>query len=103
MPQARWISRAGDKETRRQGDGMKQSPCLLVSLSPILFVSLSLCLCVSVANSSARAQSTQVQNPPAIESPAARITETLAGAMRLTADILAIEDAAVRDAALRKL
>jgi tetratricopeptide (TPR) repeat protein len=56
-----------------------------------------------VSNSSAQAQPAQAQSAAAIDDPAARVTETLAGAMRLTADILAIDDPAVRDAALRKL
>jgi tetratricopeptide (TPR) repeat protein len=55
-----------------------------------------------VANSSARAQATQVQSATN-DNPAARVTETLAGAMRLTTDILAIDDPDARDAALRKL
>ncbi|HEY8460508.1 MAG TPA: tetratricopeptide repeat protein [Blastocatellia bacterium] len=57
-----------------------------------------LCLCVSVANSPAQAQSV-----PEIKDPAARVTEAFAGAMRLAAEVLAIEDPSARDAILRKL
>jgi tetratricopeptide (TPR) repeat protein len=64
-----------------------------ISLSPCLLVSLFLCLSVSVANA---------QSVRAIENPAARVTEGLAGAMRLAIEILEIEDPAVRAAALQK-
>jgi tetratricopeptide (TPR) repeat protein len=55
-----------------------------------------------VANSSAQAQSAPAQSDPAITNPAARVTEALAGASYLVAEILAVEDPAARVAALRK-
>jgi tetratricopeptide (TPR) repeat protein len=89
------IRRSGGNETRRL------SPCPLVPLSPCLLV-LSLCLCVSVANSPSQAQPAPAQSDPAIKYPAALVTEALAGASCLVAEILAVEDPAARAAALRK-
>src|SRR5262249_35736250 len=102
MPQAVETGRQGEGETRRRGDEMRRSPCLLVSPSPCLLV-LSLCLCLSVANSSAQAQPAPAQNVPAIKDPAARVTEALAGAVHVAAEIIAIKDPASRAAALQKL
>src|SRR5882672_755529 len=106
MPQSQRdgeTGRRGDWATGRKIPPVAQSPRRPVSPSLHLSISLSLCLCVSVANSSAQAQHEPAQGAPAIEDPAARVTETLAGAVRLAAEILAIEDPAARDAALRKL
>src|SRR5262245_45886919 len=91
MPRER---RGRDKETRRGGDKETRRSLPLVSSSPCLLLSLSLLLCVSVANSSAQT---------AIKDPAARVTEALAAALRQATDILTIEDPAARDEALRKL
>jgi len=56
-----------------------------------------------VANSSAQAQPAPAQNVPAIKDPAARVTEALAGAVHVAAEIIAIKDPASRAAALHKL
>src|SRR2546422_1312976 len=90
-----------DRETERQRESVSKfpsvspSPRLPISLSLCLSVSLSLCLSVSLSTSSTQAQ-------PAIKDSAARVTEALAGASHLVAEILAIEDPAARAEALRK-
>jgi tetratricopeptide (TPR) repeat protein len=88
--------RRGDRGMKRRGE--KFAPSLCRPVAPSLLLSVSLCLCVSVANSSAQAQSV-----PEIKGSAVRVTETLAGAMSLAAEILAIEDPSDRDAVLGKL
>jgi len=55
-----------------------------------------------VANSSAQAQPAHAPGGGAIRDPAARVTEALAGASYLVAEILEIEDPAARAAVLRK-
>jgi tetratricopeptide (TPR) repeat protein len=103
MPQRQrdWATgRQGDGATGRKFPPVAPSPHRPVALSLLVF--LSLCLCVSVANSSAKAQSAPSQSDPAIKYPAARVTEALAGASYLVAEILAVEDPAARVAALRK-
>jgi tetratricopeptide (TPR) repeat protein len=94
MPQAGETRRQGDKETRRVGDKEIVISRFPLSLSPCLLVSLSLLLSVSVASA---------QSVPEIKGPAVRVTGAMAEAMRLTAEILAIEDPAARDAILQKL
>src|SRR5262244_3321648 len=92
--------RRGDEATGRKFPPVAPSPRRLVA--PSLLVFLSLCLCVCVANSSAQAQPAPAQSVPAIKDSAARVTEALAVASHVVAEILAIEDPAARAAALRK-
>src|SRR5262245_508205 len=103
MPQSHRATetvRRREEETEGQRD--KQRCGSSISSSLLLCISVSLCLCVSVANSSAQAQTAPAQSAPAIKDPAARVTEALAGASYLVAEILAIKDPAARAAALRK-
>src|SRR5262245_47200440 len=98
----RETERLGDGATGGRGENFAPSPRPSVSLSLRLCVSVVLCLCVSVANSSAKAQTAPAQSAPEIRDPAARVTEALARASYLIAEILAIKDPAARAAALRK-
>jgi tetratricopeptide (TPR) repeat protein len=105
MPQSQRdgeTGRLGDWATGRKFPPVAPSPRPPVAPSLYLSISLSLCLCVSVANSSAQAQPAPTQSVPAIKDSAARVTEALAVASHLVAEILAIEDPAARAAALRK-
>src|SRR5262245_6190683 len=96
------MGRRGDGATGRQREIFAPSPRRPVAQSLRFSVIVSLCLCVSVSNSSAQAQPAPVQSATPVKNPAALVTEALAGASYLAAEILAIEDPAARDAALRK-
>src|SRR5262245_54966067 len=69
------------------------------SILDLLFSILSICALLCAA---AQAQSPPAQSAPTIKDSAARVTEALAVASHLVAEILAIEDSAARVAALRK-